>query len=735
MKIALSFAFFFILHFSFISQYTYKFKIVDTRGHSKSNVVVKAVNNSIVIEEKTNSLGQATFTLTETGVYSFSYLEMENVASFTVREGARGSGSKTVCYDPEKIFETESKKDRTGLRFKEVASKKTLKNTNNALVILKVVDKRKVALTGIKIVIVSCKDQIKYTAKSDSKGEVKLYLPVKQTYEVDLYGLEAYKLFNIGNFPNGRFKEYIFYEPTIIKEKIKDDTITQSDITQRTGTSTHKLYELKLKDYTGNSLSDEPVYLKDENGPTVYQGTTNKSGFVKFLVKKGTSYIVNLKYEQGIDLLDAEELTGFSLNRVTRRYRGSKQIEEMKAELKRQAEENARGYVTKHSETPIRVAQQPESYLRKTAKGFDIDFKKSGPIGTPTVINDKLYSQEGFYSPNFYCLDAKTGNYLWGVELGESGISPIVHQNGVLLINTYSCTLYAIDANNGKLLWSKWLAGTIYSTPSADNESVYVVYNNGGTNPKDPGQSHVLASFNLQTGNINWINWVDKEVISCPVIDNGEVHLASQSGNYYVFNAKTGAPINTLKDISAITSPTITEKYIYLTAGVKGNEKLTVLDRNTYKVITSFSEKINASSIFDSFNGAFGTMNFNGSKPIVYNNEVIILFDSTSVSAFDLRFERFIWRKNVRVSLTQIPVVMNDKIVVGNLKGELVSYDIKTGENKILEAIPTEVTGQPISQNKMVYLASGGVLSIVKTLYDHKFNQWNKDASHNTYWK
>jgi outer membrane protein assembly factor BamB len=99
---------------------------------------------------------------------------------------------------------------------------------------------------------------------------------------------------------------------------------------------------------------------------------------------------------------------------------------------------NEKGFVVNHNETPIRPAPRPVNYLKKTAQGYDVDFAPSGPVGPPTVINNKLFTQQGFYSPNFYCLDATTGQYLWGVELGESGTSPAVYHDGVLLINTYS---------------------------------------------------------------------------------------------------------------------------------------------------------------------------------------------------------------------------------------------------------------------------------------------------------
>ena len=298
------------------------------------------------------------------------------------------------------------------------------------------------------------------------------------------------------------------------------------------------MFTLSLKDYEGNKLAGEAVYLVATTANRVYEATTDAAGNAKFMLLKGTDYIVNLKYESGICLVEAPVSQGFRTASASRRYRGSSVVEEMLAQQKAEMEraivqmeqqkafqkeaikERGMDYEISFDETPIEVAETPVNYLKRTPEGFNVDFESSGPTGTPTVIGDKLFTQEGLHSTNYYCLDANTGKFVWGVELGEGGISPAVYQNGVLLINTASCTLYAIDAKTGKLLWSKWLADYVYSTPTADDRSVYVVYEHGGY--------PVTVSFDLKSGKFNWMQRVDDEAIACPVVDGDEVHVASQ---------------------------------------------------------------------------------------------------------------------------------------------------------------------------------------------------------------
>lgn len=707
-----------------LAQSTYTLRIIDTDGQPVKNTAVSAVNEGIVLKGTTDNTGTVVFTLTEPGTYSFSYLEMKDVATYDVKEGLRGTYKRTTTYDPKGVFATKPKIDRKGIVFKSVPALQQRGQANIAKVTILVKEKTGTRVPNLPLELVSGEQKTKYQGKTNASGEGIFYLPINSEYEIDIEGIEAFQKFKTPNFDKAEATEVVFYERTKINETVKGDTIIQRGLTQTSGTSTHLLFTLNLNNYEGVPLADEPVYLKAENGNRVYQGKTDAKGVCTFLLQKGGNYLVNLTYESEIHLVDATRTEGFSSASATRRYRGSNAIETMMAERKM----NEKGFVVNHQQTPVNVAQKPSNYLTKTAEGFNIDFGNTGEIGTPTIADNKLFTQDGFHSPNFYALQAGTGQYLWGVELGESGISPAVYHQGVLLINTYSCTLYALDAATGKLLWSKWLAGTIYSTPSADGNSVYVVYNNGGQNPKGT-ENYVLASFDLRTGKVNWMNWVDTEVIACPVVDGKEVHVASQSGNYYVFDKETGKSVLTSTSVKAVSSPTLTADKIYLTASVNGKEQLLVLNRSDLKVSKKYPTILSAPS---GNNGdCYAHMNFNGSHPIVYKNKVVLLLDSANLIAFDATTEKMLWKQPVSAHPNQLPIVANDKVVVATLSGEVLSYDINNGNVTTLRKNAGEIDGQPVSHNGFLFVASAGVLSVVKSLVQFPWSQWNKDARHN----
>jgi len=714
------------------AQCAYTFTIKNTRNQPQTGIEVTARNTekSITLKSQTNSSGTASFTLTEGGTYIFSYLEIKDAATLDLPEGFKGKGGKTVTYDPEKIFAEKTKADRTGITF---TSRQPQQLKGQPDVLKFIIDLRKnneTAVPNTPVEIVDCKDKVKYKGTTDAGGIATFYLPVNKDFEVDVEGNQAVHTFTVPNKPNAEFKNVVYYERTRVKETSKGDTIFQTNITQTKGTSTHMLFTISLVDFDDQPLPNEKVYLDAENSKKVFAGVTDANGSCKFMLEKGTNYLVNLKYESGIHLVEVPSSLGFASASITRRYRGSEAIERMMAER----HINEKGFVVNHDETPVRPAKKPSNYLKLTANGFDIDFATSGPIGTSTIAGNRLFTQEGFYSPNFYCLQALTGEYQWGIELGESGASPIVYQDGVLLINTYSCTLYAFDAATGKMLWSKWLAGTIYSTPSADSNSVYVVYNNGYENPANPAESFVLTSFDLHSGKMNWINWIDNEVIACPVVEGNEVHIASQGGNYYVFDKGSGKQTLFSKNIKAVSSPTVTPGKIYVTASVNGKEQLVVLDRKTLQVQRKYAAPLTPKKISENHT-CYDQMNYNGAHPVVYKNNIVILSDNSKVTAFDANSEKILWQQAAETHPNQIPIVVNEKVIIATTTGEVKTFDINTGTLQKTQQNKGKIDGQLLTNKGYMYVGSDGVLSVSKNAQDVQWNQWNKDARHNIYLK
>jgi len=736
--------FFFISFFSF-GQIEINVTIRTTKGKPlKQAKTYLSIGGEKGQQKETDSEGKVFYEVSTPGIYTFYYAEDVKGFEIEMRKGRKGKMSKSLTYDPNGIFAVYKKVDRSNLNFKEIDQTKIAFKpaTGRCGYELILKNSKGLPVNNIPVALVDIQKKTIYKSNTGSKGKANFYLYSGRNYELDINGEEGVREIKIPMVKYGVFNIVLPYEQPKIVEKIKGDSIYQYKVSAQQRATTHSLTQITLVDYNKIGLSNEKICLNDESSSSIYVAYTNEEGIARFMIKNGTNYVMHLTYERGVKLISMDKTTGFKSRKMTHSYRGSllieKQLAEQKAEMERikaklkAAEEDfASGRAAlkvTYNETPVKVISAPDKYLKKTAEGFNVDFGNSGQAGTPTIVGSELFTQEGMYSSNYYCINAYNGKYNWGLSLGESGISPAVYQNGVILINTASCSLYAIDAKTGKLLWSKWLAGYVYTTPSADNENVYVAYNHGGY--------PVVVSFDLRSGKLNWMRLVDEEIIACPVVVDSEIHVASQNGMYYVYDKKSGGLKKKRMNLNAVSTPTIDDESIYITVSNGVSENLVALDRKTLETKQTYPASLTSLRISGLRNvDQTDQMNFNGSHPIIYKNKVAILADKYNLMAFDVMNEQLLWKQKIEVNEDQLPIVANKKAIVMSKAGEICSFDIQTGSKKLIKKIPGHIEGQPIANKGFLYIAVGGVIKVIKNAVNHSWFQWNKDGGHNAVWK
>jgi hypothetical protein len=57
--------------------------------------------------------------------------------------------------------------------------------------------------------------------------------------------------------------------------------------------------------------------------------------------------------------------------------------------------------------------------LQAKPGGFEVTLPSGAPVTTPTVYDGKVFSSGGFHSKEFYAVDAKTGQLVWGLDLDD----------------------------------------------------------------------------------------------------------------------------------------------------------------------------------------------------------------------------------------------------------------------------------------------------------------------------
>jgi outer membrane protein assembly factor BamB len=224
--------------------------------------------------------------------------------------------------------------------------------------------------------------------------------------------------------------------------------------------------------------------------------------------------------------------------------------------------------------------------LSKRDDGFSVQLPNGAPITTPAVHEGVVVSSGGFHSKEIYAFAAHTGELAWAINLDDDGPSAPACEDRVCVFNTESCTVFALDSRTGEMLWSWWLGDPLTSAPTIANGLAFASYpaqgntniqqqavpnaaNNsfapaqqavqpappasGGvgakvkvgsgkskTKGRPPGQSHALAAFDLQTGELKWTRWIDSDVMSAPVAIGDALYATTFGGTIYKFDQTSG---------------------------------------------------------------------------------------------------------------------------------------------------------------------------------------------------
>jgi outer membrane protein assembly factor BamB len=227
--------------------------------------------------------------------------------------------------------------------------------------------------------------------------------------------------------------------------------------------------------------------------------------------------------------------------------------------------------------------------IAKTESGFVIHLPSQSPIPTPTVYQNRLYVSGGFSSQEFYCFDARTGEFIWGAQLDDDGPSSAVPYEDSIIFGCESCTVFSLAADTGEMRWSHWLGDPLLSMPTLADGRVFVVYPSmSGLPANEPDgtdirtgdtmsladdvdgsrrtviPTHVAAAFDAMTGKLLWRRWLDSDCMTAPVAVEEKLFLATLAGTVYEFRQRDGQ-IQRAERMRATSAPVVVGDDLYLT--------------------------------------------------------------------------------------------------------------------------------------------------------------------------
>ncbi|HEY4800061.1 MAG TPA: PQQ-binding-like beta-propeller repeat protein, partial [Bacteroidia bacterium] len=339
--------------------------------------------------------------------------------------------------------------------------------------------------------------------------------------------------------------------------------------------------------------------------------------------------------------------------------------------------------------------------------------------------------------------------------------------------NTESCTIFATDAKSGKYLWSHWLGDPLMSMPAVANEKVFTAYPSNtnfsfNEEVKENGKtiytmkaSHVLAAFDLKTGNVLWQKWIDGDVMSAPVADGDNLYITSFPGTVYKFSQKDGeilsakymratsAPIikdgemtvsrrtdnekdsNAFETIARIdeTKMAVTKQYgkkeaTYLSKNVQQKSQLKTTSMS-YDAGNGFAGGAPASSGAYVAENNIGQSNvsslqsFQGSRILSYKGkhyntmgDEIVCTDKDGKTSWSEKLSGDM--HTVGGFLGTPPLAVGGKIIVATYNGEIQIMDAETGKVETKYDTKENIRYQPVVQDGWIYVTttSGKMIAI-----------------------
>lgn len=567
-----------------------------------------------------------------------------------------------------------------------------------------------------------------YTAKTNSYGFAQFHIPGRNKY---IIGVNNFDNFDTVTVPHHSFGLRLTYIPTKIREYENNDTITQFGSSNMRTTTDRALVKVHLKDHDNKPLAKEDVFFDVIGTNKVYYGQTASDGVLTMLLPKGQQYELSFKYERAMKRLDYPMDPTLFTTQFYMTYIGSKKVEEFYANASR----NSNGFRNDFMEGKATKMQLEAGIFEETSHGFNLNFPDEGAILTPAVHNEKLFVSAGYYSPNIYCINAETGESIWGVQLAENGPSVLVVDDGMLLINTQSCTLYAIDIETGILAWSKWLGPNIYHSPTVKDGKVYASYPEELSYAKD---QFVIAAFSLKTGAIIWQNRLKSEPLSAPVASNKNLFITDLDGNLYNFNAENGEQI-AMTNAQVTCAPTFDGNYLLANSINKNNPKFSnvvVYNPNNLNLIKTITHlKDSSFSHWNHNHKASLLMSYSRNRVFIHKNHYYQI-NKKGLQAFNLHDGEVKWMVSLKSNLSYNPVLaFAGKYLLASSHSSKLALIDPVKAQKVKEYYLSEIiSSEPVIANGWIYCGTKNGKLVAINTKDKSitgWNQWGMNAAHN----
>lgn len=303
--------------------------VKNKQGKPLANTPVEfvEVHNRTKLTLSTDEEGTLAYTFKEGRYWQINIKDIKDYFywQFEVKPNRNGHRRRTITYNYKHYLRvTRPPVDRSQLALKKVNTKDnegTRADETHGIVRLSIKRPGGQPLGNYKLSLTCYKLGTIFNGKTNVAGNAYFKVPMNNEYEIDIDGIESYQYVDLPNRPRYTATKRFQYEPTLIKEVVVNDTITQDLPAGQKGTSDRVLSTITLKGGPNGVWRNEHVYVQELKGKLCYRGTTDTEGKVRFLLPKGKQFMIHARFEKDLDVLDYRRSRGVGYNNKTVLYR------------------------------------------------------------------------------------------------------------------------------------------------------------------------------------------------------------------------------------------------------------------------------------------------------------------------------------------------------------------------------------------------------------------------------
>lgn len=290
---------------------------------------------------------------------------------------------------------------------------------------------------------------------------------------------------------------------------------------------------------------------------------------------------------------------------------------------------------------------------------------KRGLGGGVAVVDDTLIVSSGL---GFVAsLNTSDGTERWRRYLGAPVTgAPTLKEDSIFVV-TQNNEIFALDLKTGEIRWSDQAiseSARVLASPSvaAVEDLVVAPFSSGEVIAYLSANGRRLWNEGLnRTGRFTPISSIN-DIASRPILNQGLVYAASQSGLLAAIDGRTGRRV-WQQSIGSVHAPTVIGDYIFI-AGVEG--QIACLDINTGAVI--WATQLDQ---FKKVKKKKGRISYAG--PIVVSNRIVVASSAGDLIAISPQTGQEVARIDLKDKIFIEPIVAGNRLIILTDEGRLIA--------------------------------------------------------------